>query len=311
MWCNFSGTETFGYQPVKIFEPELNREFERIQSALNSWYPLKRLDKIKLNYLIGKYNLVGHYSTSKSIHLSETFLSAFWNYCYGLTLATPLGKTDKGEALKHYNPYNSLNYCKTLFEGYQDWDLEKLPNPEIREKELIGIINTINQIFSIGLYFIIFHEFTHIIRGDVFQNHVSRSKYHEMEFASDSYALEIFAGSTDLNDPIIMMGILCAVGLLTFSSTFHEKYTGKHPFPDERLVNILKGFTKYSNTHKKNNIWTISTWILVSWDFLKNKIFPGMTNSIFRFQDFEKNDFQEVFELTLGKLQSKKIWKID
>lgn len=311
MWCNFSGTENFGFQPVKVFETEMVREFKNIRCALNSWFPSQNLDKIELKYQIGKYNLVGPYATSKSIHLSETFLSAFWNFSYGISLATPLGKTEKGDALKHYNPYNSLSYCRDLFENYKDWDTEKLPNPEFREKELIGVINGVNNIYSIGLYFIILHEFSHIIRGDIFQNNVSKSKYHEMEFACDTYALEVLAASTDLNDPTTIIGVLCAMGLISFSSTFEEKYTEKHPFPDERLENILNGFTKFSNTHKNHNIWTLATWILVSWDFLNNKIFPGMENSIFKFDDIGKFDIHEVFNITLGRLQDKKVWRKD
>lgn len=308
MWCNFSGIETFGFQPVKIFETEMDREFKNIRSALDSWFPSKNLSTIELKYQIGKYNIVGPYATSKCIHLNETFLSAFWNFCYGLSLATPLGKTEKGDALKHYNPYNSLSYCRDLFEKYKDWDTEELPNPEIREKELLGIINGVNQIYSVGLYFIILHEFCHIIRGDMFRRNISKPEYHQMEFACDSYALEVLSASTDLEDPITILGVLSATGLITFSSTFEEKFTEKHPFPDERLVNILNGFTKFSNTHKNNNIWTIATWTLVSWDFLNNKIFPGMENSVFKFEAIGEGGLQEIFNITLNRLQNKKIW---
>lgn len=308
MWCNFSGSETFGYQPVKIFEPELKKEFNIMRSALNSWFPSKQLDKIELKYQIGKYNLVGPYATSKSIHISETFLSAFWNYCYGLTLSTPLGKTDKGDAHKYYNSYNSLTYCKELFENYKDWDLEKLPNPEFREKNMMGVINTINRIFSVGLSFILIHEFSHIIRGDVFQKNVSKTRYHEMEFASDSYALEVFAGNTDLNEPEILIGLLCATGLLTFCSTFEEQFTQKHPFPDERLSNILEVYIKHTNIGNNNNAWILSNWILVTWDFLRNRIFPGQEGSIFKFSDIKDKNTKLVYEKTLQRLQNKKIW---
>lgn len=308
MWCNYSEPEIFGFQPIKIFETDMIKEYENIRSSLHSWFPTKGLNKVELKYQIGKYNLIGPYATSESIHLNETFLSSFWNFCYGLTLSTPLGKTDKGDVLKHYNPYNSLGYCRDLFENYKDWDVENLPNPEFREKELLGPIDTINNIYIVGLNFIIFHEFSHIIRGDIFQKNATKLEYHEMEFACDNYALEIFAASTDLNDPIIIIGILCAMGIITFSSTFEEKETLKHPFPDDRLVNILESFSKFSNTHEEHNIWRISTWILFSWDFLKNKTTPWMEKSIFKFEDLGKNTAQEVFKINLDRLQDRKIW---
>lgn len=308
MWCNFYHPELWGVQPVRVFEPELVKEFGRIRSALHSWFPLKDLDKVVLDYKTGKHNLAGPFATSGRISLDETFLSAFWNYCFGLTLATPLGKTDKGDYSKYCNPYDSLDYCRRLFTGYEEWDMEKLPNPELRSKELIAISGGINRIYSIGLYFIIIHEFAHIVRGDIFQTNVSQSEYHEMEFSCDSYALEVFASSTDLKDPQIMIGLLCAVGLISFCSSFNEKFTQRHPFPDERLIKIMEGFIKHSNIEKNNNAWTMATWVLMTWDFLTNRLFPGSGQSIFRFDDIKDNDISSVFYKTVGRLQNKKIW---
>ena len=76
-----------GVQPVRVFEPELIKEFGRIRSALHSWFPLKDLDKVILDYKTGKHNLAGHFATSGRISLDETFVCIlellFWAYtCY-------------------------------------------------------------------------------------------------------------------------------------------------------------------------------------------------------------------------------------
>lgn len=309
MWCNFTNTEIFGFQPVKVFETQMHREFKNIRTSLNTWFPNKNLDEVKLEYKIGKYNLVGPYASSTRIHLSETFLSAFWNFCYGITLATP-SKLFPDSVIKKHNPYESLSYCKVLFDHYEDWDIESLPNPELREKDMIAVINFVNHIYSVGLYFIILHEFTHIIRGDMGYSQPSKFTYHQMEFSCDSYAFDVFAASTDLNDPTTLIGLLCAVGIILYSSTFEEKYTEKHPFPDERLLNILHGFELYNKNI--NDAYIFATWILISWDFLQNEISPGMPDSLLYHEDygepgnFSKLGVKYMFFNIINKLQDKK-----
>jgi hypothetical protein len=309
MWCNYYNTEAVGSQPVRVLKKELFKEFNNIRSALHSWFPLSQLNKIDLDYVTGKHNMAGPYATAQKIHIDETFLSAFWNYCFGIIFSTPLGQTDKGEVLKNCNPYDSLEYCRSLFTKYEPWNLEQLPNPELGKKELIGAINFTNRVYSNGLNFILFHEFAHIIRGDVFEPHISKAKSHEMEFACDLYAFEVFATSVDLTNPEVVLGILCATGLITFCSTFADKDAQTHPFPDERLVKILKGFAKHSNLEKNNNIWGIAIWILFTWDFLNNKCFPGSEGSVLNIDAPENyKDAQKAFSETLERLQNKKIW---
>jgi hypothetical protein len=219
-----------------------------------------------------------------------------------------LGNLNKGNHSKFCNPYDSLGYCKRLFFGYQDWNLDKLPNPELRRKELMDVTHGVNRIYSMGLYFVIIHEFSHIIRGDIFQFNVSKTKFHEMEFACDTYAFEVFASSTDLENPEVFIGLLCAIGLITFASSFNEKFTLKHPFPDERLMNIINGFVKHSNIESNNPVWIIATWILVTWDFLRNRIFPGIEGSVLSVEQIKDGNVRLVFEKTLARLQDKKIW---
>lgn len=309
MWCNHYNAEAVGSQPIRVLKTDLFREFDNIRSALHSWFPLGELNKIDLDYKIGGHSLVGPYATSKNIHVDETFLSAFWNYCFGLIFSTPLGQTDKGEVLENSNPYDSLEYCRNIFTKYETWNLEQLPNPELRKKELTGAINFTNKVYSLGLNFILIHEFAHIVRGDVFEPHISKSRSHEMEFACDLYAFEVFASSVDVTNPEMIIGILCATGLITFCSTFTDRDAQTHPFPDERLVKILEGFAKHSKLEKNNNIWNIAIWILFTWDFLHNKCFPGSKDSILNVDPPENvKDGQRTFYETLERLQKKKNW---
>jgi len=297
-----------GIQPIRVFEIDTFREYERIRDSIDSWYPALGLKEVTLDYQVGKLKIRGPKASKYTVYLDETFLSAFWNYCYGLTLSTPLGKTDKGDSLKHSNPYKSLEFCNKLFTDYEDWNIESLPNPEFPKKELEGVIKGVSRIYKIGLYFMIFHEFSHIIRDDVSKSKSSRYENHKMEFASDSYALEVFAKSTNLTEPEVTIGILCAMGLLTFASSFKERFTFTHPYPDDRLVKIMTRFEEHTNIKENNNAWNISTWILFTYDFLRNSIDPGMEGSIFRFEDIREGNTKQLFYKTLARLQDKKIW---
>ncbi|MCB0541418.1 MAG: hypothetical protein KDE33_28180 [Bacteroidetes bacterium] len=309
MWCNHLIFKPIGSQAVRVFEAELFEEFQRIKYAVSTWFPSKGLDKIELNYITGDNNIVGPSASTNLISIDETFLSAFWNYCWGLIFAAPLGNSDKGNANKFSNPYSSLSYSHDLFfYGFSKWDLYNLPNPELRQKEIIGNINFINQVFSIGLYYIFFHEFAHIIRGDNLKVEPTKSEYHDMEFSCDKYAFDVFVASMDVEEPINMMGLLCAIGMLTYSSTFYERYTKKHPFPDLRLENLIQGFIDKTDLKKNSNFWTIATWILFTWDFMKNRVFMGAENSVLTVQEIKDGDLKDVFYKTLHRLQLKKIW---
>ena len=70
----------------------------------------------------------------------------------------------------------------------------------------------------------------------------------------------------------------------------------------------MEGFISHSSIEKNSNAWTIATWVLMTWDFLRNKIFPGMEQSIFKFEDIRDNDIRSVFDKTIERLQNKKIW---
>lgn len=293
-----------GVQPIRVFESEMFREFERIKEVLDTIYPKSRLKEVTLDYQIGKLKIRGPKASKKTIYLDETFLSAFWNYCYGLTLSSPIEKTDYQ---KDYNPYDSLDYCSKLFSDFKDWDIEKLPNPEFYRKEMETTIKWVNRIFSIGLYFLIFHEFSHIISDDFSKPNNSRLENHKMEFACDLYAFDVFAKSTNITEPIVATGILCAMGILSFASSFKEQFTFSHPYPDERLVKIIEKYEAITYIKENNNAWTIATWILFTYDFMRNKIFPGMEGSIFRFEDFKEGNIKQLFYTTLDRLQTKKI----
>lgn len=308
MYCNFNFHNSVGTQPVRVFSDELFSLFDQIRDSLCLWFPLKELDKIQFNYIIGDRNIIGPQASIKQITLGETFLSAFWNYCFGMVVATPLG-IDKGDPYKYCNPYDSLGYCQDLFNGFSKWDLEKLPNPELRRKELMTSIGFSNRVFSMSLYFIIIHEFAHIIRDDIFKKDLTRSEYHMMELSCDTYAFKVFERSTDLNNPEVMFGLLCSMGFLIYVSSFNEKYTKKHPFPDQRLLNLIENYSARYKLEENPFFWKIALWILVTWDFMKNGVFPGVEDSVLKVEPIRKINIKSEFFRALEILQTKKIWE--
>lgn len=300
-----NGIETQpGNQPIRVFGLHFLHAFENVKIELSRPphnFDLKNVQFILLNE---DKKAVGPFSTETLIQVHDTFLSFLWSYCYGLLATAPMG--GKNLSKEEYSEATELlKYALKLLSGFEIWNKEKLPNPELHGKDEGKLIGASNACFWYGYNYILYHEFGHIVLGHAerivraksagYEIHEDERK--EMEIEADLFSLERvmekLIGTAHEFSAII--GILSALSSLTFSSDLASggKY---HPDPDHRLKTVLDKLDRPATDY----YWGFAFWGLITWElefYKSGKIWPLIDL---------KGDFKAHFYETLKNLDNLK-----
>lgn len=250
----------FGNQPIRVlhhmiififqnthpnFEKELCKTIEEngISKQINIIYGQ---NSIKRTPFISFVN--------KSIYLEETFLSYLWCICHSIytiyLLKIDFPKCNiqnRKEIYKIDNEilekaYELFRYAKFLIVDFEEWNKDKLPNPEKYLAENRDFIEQPNCFYTEANKFILCHEYIHAIKhiDDIVNNKYENSHFIEFEKEADFEAIELIKKGifpNKMNELPIQIGI--TLGIL---SMFYFKATTsgiKHPNTEERLVSAL------------------------------------------------------------------------
>lgn len=203
----------------------------------------------------------------RSICLQETYLSYIWAFMYstiiifdeGLHRAHVMGRPtrfiDYSLPIMRRAGY-LFNWASSLKQSYSKWD-ELLPSPIHYSNDKEESYGTkVNNLFSKGINFILYHEFAHLTLDHVnyvsTDNTISNDTHIELEKEADSYSLDIIIDNDDLEDNKITCGL--AIALVHCSNFFLVNHfmgivQKKHPDLDSRLDYMLNRLRLESEDH--------------------------------------------------------------
>ena len=191
----------------------------------------------------------------KSIHLDETFISYLWCICHTVyTLYIQeidyprcneqLGKEHyKVEQEKIDKAKELFSYAKSLVVDFEEWNKDKLPNPERYDAKDRNFIEQPNCFFTEAMKFILCHEYTHAIKhvDKINKGTYETSNFIEFEKEADFNSIELMKKgifTTKINELAIQIGIV--LGILSMFYFNASTNSDKHPNNEDRLANALE-----------------------------------------------------------------------
>jgi len=258
-----------GDQPIRIFYPHLQSQFEEINEELKGAFP--HLPNIRLSFLTENIACIGPSCTPAKIEIHDTFLSMVWGIIYGVLINAPI-RDDKTE-LDGKAAEELLAYSLRLLSEYSEWDKIRLPNPELHEKDSKHLIGKSNIIFWCALNFIINHEFAHIALGH-FDSENQLSSL-DKEYEADSFAMTQLMAKykNSIEEPLAQMGVISALSAILYC-TYDAGGGSIHPDPHHRLSKVLEKLDQSKN----KGVFVIAMWFIIDWGMKFNaywKLWPG------------------------------------
>jgi hypothetical protein len=212
----------------------------------------------------------------KKIHLDETFLSYLWCICHSVytiyiqTIDFPRWNDLRGyehykvEEEKINNAMKLFSYANSLIISFEEWDKDKLPNPERYLAQDRDFIEQPNCFYTEATKYILCHEYIHAIKhaDDIKKERYEKSHYIEFEKEADFEAIEMIKKGifpNKLNELAIQVGI--TLGILSMFY-FKATTTGReHPNTEDRLVTALEQMNLTDNS----DCWGIALVGLSLW----------------------------------------------
>lgn len=268
-----------GKQPIRVlhelvitFFNNLSKDFnDELQSAIDYSGFNETIVIITDNKIID----TAYITNKKQIHISETFLSYLWCFCYCLIIFLlyfhPLHKDDikmnADKKQKYKDDCISLfKYALSLQKGYSLWDVENLPNPEYYNETENPYIEKVNKIYMIAVSFILAHEFAHFQLGHLNEDKGEIVVCPEDELRADDFAFKTIMEyeDSDIDKDVLKYG--CTFGLCSLIFLHETLKDEKKQYPDAD-VRIRKIIEKDYDS-EDDIIWQVSSLALILWGFL-------------------------------------------
>jgi hypothetical protein len=294
-----------GDQPIRVFYNYILADFLEIKESLSKMRPDLNIEKVRLEFLTENIKVMGPSTNGSKITLHDTFLSFLWGYVYGIIVTTPFG--GKEVTMEENNTARELRkYAHALMNDYSSWDKEKMPNPELFGKDEKRFIGVTNAVFTLGVRFIIFHEFAHIfLRHPYVSSHLRTSEnLKSMEMDADNVAIDwTIQTFTDEEGFTGKLALITALNSLSFSpNKFSDSIT--HPAPEDRITNCLERL----KLEWLDFIWGYALWSLMEWQ-TNHELFhlpPYKKGESFRQHFYEMlNELKEYKKTGINKFKNK------
>lgn len=270
-----------GNQPIRVLKHNLTSRLEERNEeyikSLQSDFKLNKSIIYNIKDLPLNQKQLPFIDDKGTINIHETFLSYSWIICYYFfvlheeSFAIPDHINRGVETPKDHNPElikpaeELFNYAKLLIVLFEDWDIEKLPNPEYFDEntpEGWYILRT-NDLFVETLNFVLYHEIAHAELEHIKkikEENLSNEERKKLELEADSRAIElILLNCRNKNASSISITIGLA-SLLFFKNNLNGG--NKHPNIDDRLENAIN----IINPEEDSSVWTMLCIFLKVWD---------------------------------------------
>lgn len=274
---------TYKPSPIHVLQHNIEHVFENTSSLFKTkalkLIETKDLDP-NISYLVADKSFTTPYAeinadNSKTIHISESFLSYLWCITYSVLIYTDdlIIKSQGSESsLDIKSAHELFEYAYSLKSNYTDWDLSQI-NPQVVTSENEEYIVRANELFIYAIQFILLHEFSHIALGDLDKlaeanNPLSKDERKEFELNADKFAIELMLPTNNNHNSIAQKyGITIAL-----VSTFLLKsniQSGFHQDSDQRIINALNNI----NADDQDTSWVIALVGLELWKSIYTKQF--------------------------------------
>jgi len=173
-----------GTQPIRVLNFWILEYFKNEELRLQDLLEIAKDDGIEhistepleivFKFEEAKVGIPAEARPNNKILLYDTFLSYLWCICFSSivnfneSIQKPRTNRASDEELIEHGEI-IYDYSKSLLQSYSDWDKTK-PNPEYYPSELAWIINLTTYAYLDAVWFIVLHEYAHILYG-----HTSRS----------------------------------------------------------------------------------------------------------------------------------------
>ncbi len=265
MFCNNfinGAVEQPGEQPIRVFFNLIKNDFEGIREELARQKPNAQIENVQFEFLSETIPLIGPSTNGKKISIHDTYLSFLWGYIYGSFTLTPMaGKILSDEENKRAREVRK--YAKGLMNNYEEWDKNKLPNPELCGRDEKRLIGNTNMVFIHSVQFVLLHEFSHIYldHPNVPLEFRTIDNIRKMEIDADllatKWAIQNFTSENKFSSQIALIS--------TLNSLSYAKYKfgdpGTHQPAEDRITACLE----ILNPNDNDYLWGYALYSILEW----------------------------------------------
>jgi len=271
-----------GTQPIRVLnssiEEDLNQNIERFRDLLilakeqEKRQPLGEEDpKIVFKCDERKVEDAARILPNNEIILNESFLSFLWCICFSTIvefnelICKPRLKIESDPELIKQGEL-LYKYGMSLLSRFTDWKL-MTPNPEFHSKELSKNINVASDTYLDAVWFIVLHEYAHVLYGhyDDAREGVGKSseELREDEIEADGFAIRyckmVLDGLSGQAKEDRLSGYI--LGLLALMLSESDLSTPNYPHIHVRVIAVLRSLS-WSET---NLAWGICACVFKKW----------------------------------------------
>lgn len=277
-----------GIYPVRILKDKILQWLNIIGDSTTiedeiKYYGLNNRFKYKVTN--GTINDIAEVNSLNQIIVYENFCQFLWSFTYAVIVIFD-------EAFIRPRKENNSNFKESkrlgvatkiletafeLFSNPKPCNYYNLPNPESKQFSKEIQVQATEDVFCIGVSFILLHEFGHHFLGHTFYQSESANHSKKEEEDADDYAFSVISNhfKKGFGETAKVGIIISLISLIFIDDTLSGGET--HPDPHQRVKRILENM-KIDDNH---NLWALAAVAFKLWAFRYNKPleFPDIAES--------------------------------